>query len=99
MLGLAGANFDFYFSCPALPGTGNYFVHVEHLMLEYFNEVYGGIDDHRKFPILNKNAGWDRGFNGGTDWWKKPLKASGKRPPWELTPTNFNDFAPLDDPE
>lgn len=99
MLGLAGADFDFYFARPALSGTATYFKHVEHLMLEYFSEQYGGMDDRRRFPILNKNAGSNRKFPGGTDWWKKPLKASGKRPLWELKPTDFSDFAPLDDDE
>ena len=99
MLGLAGADFDFYFARPALSGTATYFKHVEHLMLEYFSEQYGGMDDRRRFPILNKNAGNNRKFSGGTDWWKKSLKASGKRPLWELKPTDFSDFAPLDDGE
>ena len=97
MLGLAGADFDFHFSQPALSGTANYFKHVEHLMLEYFMEQYGGMDELRRFPILNKNAGTDKGFSGGSGWWKKPLKASGRRPTWELKPTDFSDFAPLDD--
>lgn len=99
MLGLAGADFDFYFACPALSGTATYYKHVEHLMLEYFKEQYGGMDDKRRFPILNTNAGNNKEFNGGDDWWKKPLKASGKRPLWELKPTNFSDFAPLDGDE
>lgn len=99
MLGLSGSDFDFYFARPALPGTATYFKHVEHLMLEYFSEQYGGMDDKRRFPILNKNAGNNKEFNGGDDWWKMPLKASGKRPLWELRPTNFSDFAPLDGDE
>ncbi len=100
MLDLAGADFDFYFARPALPGTAMYFKHVEHLMLEYFSEQYGGMDDKRRFPILNKNAGANKEFPGGTDWWKKPLKAAGRRPLWELKPTDYyTDFAPLDDDE
>ncbi len=96
MLSLAGANFDFYFARPSLRHTSTYYKHVEHLMLEYFSEQYGGMDDKRRFPILNKNAGINKKFPGGTNWWKKPLKASGKRPLWELNPTNFSDFPPLD---
>lgn len=99
MLDLAGADFDFYFARPALPGTATYFKHVEHLMLEYFSEQYGGLDDGRRFPILNKNAGSDKDFHGGTDWWKKPLKAYGQTPLWELKPTDYSDYAPLDDDE
>jgi len=96
MLGLAGADYDFYFAQPALAGTKDYFKHVEHMMLEYFSEQYAGMDDKRRFPILNKNAGNNKRYSGGTDWWKKPLKAAGKRPQWELKPTDYSDFAPLD---
>lgn len=96
MLSLSGADFDFFFAKPARPGTKEYFKHVEHLMLEYFSEQYGGMDDKRRYPILNKNAGNDRNYAEGSCWWKKPLKASGKRPLWELRPTDFCDFAPLD---
>lgn len=97
MLGLSGADFDFHFAKPALAGTAEYFKHVEHLMLEYFSEQYGGMDDKRRFPILNKNAGNDKSYSGGNEWWKTPLKAAGKRPLWEIKPTDFSDFAPLDD--
>jgi hypothetical protein len=96
MLGLSGANFDFHFSHASRPGTANYFKHVEHQMLEYFCEQYGGMDDVRRYPILNKNAGNDKGYAEGSDWWKKPLKAQGRRPTWELKPTDFSDFRPLD---
>ena len=96
MLDLSGADFDFHFSQPALSGTGDYFKHVEHSMLEYFSEIYAGMDDKRRFPILNKNAGTFMGYAGGTEWWKKPLKAQGKRPLWEIKPTDYSDFAPLD---
>lgn len=96
MRDLSGADFDFHFSRPALAGTGDYFEHVEHSMLEYFSDQYAGLDDKRRFPILNKNAGAYKGYPGGSDWWKKPLKASGKRPLWALYPTKFGDFAPLD---
>ncbi len=99
MFDLAGADFDFYFARPALQRTSTYYKHVENLMLEYFSEQYGGMDETRRFPILNKNAGSNKQFKGGTEWWKKPLKASGKRPLWELKPTDFSDFAPLDGDE
>ena len=97
MLGLSGADFDFHFSRPALAGCGDYFHDVEHAMLEYFSTSYGGMDDKRRFPILNKNAGAFKGYVGGTEWWKKPLRATGKRPLWELKPTDYSDFKPLDD--
>lgn len=97
MLSLSGADFDFHFSQPARAGTGEYFKHVEHSMLEYFKNSYAGMDDKRRFPILNKNAGTFMGYAAGEDWWKKPLKAQGKRPLWEIKPTDFSDFAPLED--
>ena len=96
MLGLNGANFDFHFAQPARSGTSSYFKHVEHLMLDYFSAQYGGMDDKRRFPILNKNAGSNKEYSEGSDWWKKPLKAAGRRPRWEIKPTNYSDFAPLD---
>jgi len=63
------------------------------------NQQYKGLDDKRRFPILNKNAGTNKGFSEGNDWWKKPLKAAGKCPLWELKPTDFSNFAPLDSGE
>ncbi len=96
MLDLSGANFDFYFAKPALAGTAAYYKHVEHLMLEHFSNQCGGMDDQRRFPLLNKNAGSNKYFSGGSTWWKKPLMAAGKTPLWELKPTKFSDFAPLD---
>ena len=97
MLDLSGANFDFYFACPARQNAPKYYKHVEFLMLKYFNEQYGGIDDWRRFPILNKNSGSDQDLQSGTDWWTKPLKATGKKPLWELWPTDYSKYAPLDD--
>jgi hypothetical protein len=95
MLDLSGANFDFYVACPALAGTAMYYKQVEHHMLEYFHDQFDGVHEQRRYPILNKNAGTNMKYPGGTDWWKKPLKASGRRPLWELTPSKFSDFAPL----
>ncbi|MEX0683751.1 MAG: hypothetical protein WD904_01995 [Dehalococcoidia bacterium] len=95
MLSVAGANFDFHFARPALPGTAMYYKQVEHNMLKYFHDQYGGLYEKRRYPILNRNAGINMKYPGGTDWWKRPLKASGRRPLWELTPTKFGDFPPL----
>lgn len=98
MLDLSGANFDFYFACPARQNATTYYKHVEYLMLKYFNEQYGGIDDSRRFPILNKNSGSNQHLAPGKkDLWKTPLKATGKKPLWELWPTDYSKYAPLDD--
>jgi hypothetical protein len=99
MLDLSGANFDFYFACPARQNAPMYYKHVEYLMLKYFNRQYGGLDDQRRYPILNKNSGSNRNLGDGSDWWKRPLKAIGRKPQWELTPTDYNDYAPLDQGE
>jgi len=97
MLSLSGANFDFHFARPGRPGPStSYYKHVEHCMLEYFSEQYGGMDDKRRFPLLNKNAGSRKTYSEDTEWWKKPLKAVGRRPQWEIKPTDYSDFAPLD---
>lgn len=96
MNSLSGANFDFWFAKPRLAGTEDYYKHIEHLMLSYFHEKFGGINDARRFPILNKNAGAEKNIQAGDQWWKKPLKTAGKRPLWELVPTNHSDFETLD---
>ncbi len=96
MESLSGANFDFYVAQPALAGTAHYYKHVEHLMLEHFCQEYGGLGDKKRFPILNSNAGSNKNFNGGNEWWKKPLKATGKKPQWELKPTSNSEFGALD---
>lgn len=96
MQDLSGANFDFHFAVPARRHAALYYKHVEYLMLDHFSEQYGGMDERRRFPLLNKNAGSDRGYNSGSEWWKKPLKASGRRPLWEIRPTSYSDYAPLD---
>lgn len=97
MLSLSGANFDFSFSRPSLKGTSSYYKHVEYLMLEYFSAKYSGLDGKKRFPILNSITGSDKKYKAGGYWWKKPLQSSGKRPLWELCPTSFSDFAPLDE--
>lgn len=97
MLDLLGANFDFHFALPKRKGRSHdYYKHVEHCMLEYFSKEYGGLDDKKRFPLLNKNAGSKKKYSEDSEWWKKPLKASGRKPHWELKPTENSYFAPLD---
>ena len=96
MQSLSGANFDFCFANPHKPYHTDYHKHVEFQMLEYFSEKIGGIDNKKRFPILNKNAGANKHIDEGEDWWTTPLKATGKRPFWALKPTEHSDFAPLD---
>ena len=96
MQSLSGANFDFCFANPHKPYHPDYHKHVEFQMLEYFSEKIGGIDNKKRFPILNKNAGANKHIDEGEDWWTTPLKATGKRPFWALKPTEHSDFAPLD---
>lgn len=90
MQSLTGANFDFHIARPANPKSDRYHIHVEWQMLEYFSEIYGSK------PILNKNKGSAQGINSNSIWWKSPLQVRGRRPRWELRPTNFSEFALLD---
>lgn len=99
MLDLSGAEFDFYFACPARQNAPLFYKHVEYLMLHYFNELCGGIDDSRRYPILNKNSGSNQHLKPFKPWWKTPLKATGRKPLWELWPTDYSKYAPLDDGE
>lgn len=98
MHSLSGADFDFSFANPARQNSPSYYKHVEHLMLEYFAERFGG-SGKRRFPILNRYAGTDRHLPSGNEWWKMPLTAPRKGPLWELRPTDFSDFRPLDNTE
>lgn len=96
MLSVNGANFDFRFARPGLQGGTTYYKHVEFLMLQEFGKKYGGLSESRCYPLLNRNAGSNQGYAGGSDWWKKPLHHAGPRPKWELHPTSFNEFKALD---
>src|SRR3546814_12899634 len=85
MQSLSGSTFDFSFARPALQNATNYYKHVEFKMLEHFCEKYGGLDEKRRFPMLNKNVGSDRGFNGGTDWGlsnQRGIRVSSKGRQW-----------------
>lgn len=89
MLSVAGANFDFYLTEPKGSSGENYYKHIEYMLLERFRERHG------EYPLLNKNAGSRKEFDGAGKGWDKPLKASGKKPIWELRATNHCDFAKL----
>jgi len=100
MQSLSGANFDFYFAQPSITGPKkDYHKHIEYLMLAYFSERFGGIKGKTRFPVLNKNAGSDKGFDAGTEWWKKPLRFYKKGVIWALNPTEYLHFRPLDEDE
>lgn len=90
MQSLSGANFGFSFAKPELDGHPDYYKHVEWQMLDHFKKSYG------RYPLFNKNAGSKKVVEGGTDWWKSPLKNSGKRPKWCISPTEHSDFGTLD---
>jgi hypothetical protein len=96
MESLSGANFDFSFASPHKPYHTDYYKHVEYQMLEYFSQKIGGIDDKKRYPILNKNAGANKNIKEDEGWWTTPLKATGRRPYWALKPTEHSDFASLD---
>jgi len=96
MLSVNGANFDFRFARPGLQGGTTYYKHVEFLMLQEFEQKYGGLSEARCYPLLNKNAGSNQQYTGGTTWWKKPLSPVGRKPKWELKPTDHSEFKALD---
>ncbi len=82
MMGLAGANFDFYLTEPKSNEGDSYFKHIEFQLLDAFRAGVGG----GNFPLLNKNAGTKQNMQLGKGW-DKPLKASGKKPTWAIAPT------------
>lgn len=94
MLGLSGANFDFRFSVPFREDEPEYYKHVEHLMLEDFHKTYGGLHD-RKYPLMNRYAGSNKKITNPGAWWRLPLKMSGKKIKWALSPAR-DDFGTLD---
>lgn len=98
MESVSGANFDFSFASPKklFYRGDDYYKHVEFLMLEYFCEKVGGVDETRRYPILNRNAGADKDIDDNDEWWNTPLKATGRKPLWALKPTHHSHFAPLD---
>ena len=90
MQSLSGANFDFYISEPEMDGHADYYKHIEWRMINDFSKRFS-----RK-PILNKNAGSKRNIQDeGEDWWKRPIKNSGKQPRWALLPTKHSGFGEL----
>jgi hypothetical protein len=86
---LAGADFDFHLTEPKSEEE-SYFKHVEFLMLDYFKSKAG------RYPLLNKNAGSKQSVSVAGTGWKKPLKRSGRKPIWEVRPTEHWDIDVLD---
>ncbi|TDM05711.1 MAG: hypothetical protein C4K60_13370 [Ideonella sp. MAG2] len=91
MRSLSGADFDFDFAVPARPGTRDYYKDVEYQMLEWFNLKFGD-QSKRCFPLMNKIKGTKKNNTSDSEWWTKPLKATGARPLWEITPIAANKF-------
>ncbi len=90
MMSVAGANFDFYLTEPKGSPGDLYYKHIEYMLLDKFWEKHGS------YPLLNTNAGSRKEFEGAGKGWDKPLKGSGKKPVWEIRPTQHSDFAKLD---
>lgn len=89
MLSVAGSNFDFYLTEPKSSLGDLYYKHIEYMLLAKFSEKYGG------YPILNKNAGSQKEFEGAGKGWDKPLKGAGKKPIWEIRATKHCNFVKL----
>ena len=97
MQSLSGTDFDFFISEPKMPGpgvAGEYFKHVEYLLLDRFKKKFGGAEREVWFPLLNSNAGSKKNLDSG-DGWDKPLSRAGKTPRWALEPTRYWDFEKL----
>ncbi len=90
MMSVAGANFDFYLTEPKGSPGDLYYKHIEYMLLEKF------WDKHDCYPLLNTNAGSRKEFDEIGKGWDKPLKASGKKPIWEIRATKHCEFAKLD---
>jgi hypothetical protein len=90
MMSIAGANFDFYLTEPKSSPGDLFYKHIEYMLLDKFLEKYGS------YPLLNTNAGSKKEFDVAAKGWDKPLKASGKKPIWEIKPTKHSDFGSLD---
>lgn len=90
MMSIAGANFDFYLTEPVKSQGDMYYKHIEYMLLNDFHSKRG------EFPLLNTNAGSKKDFDDVGAGWNKPLKASGKKPVWQIKPTKHWQFAKLD---
>lgn len=82
MMSLAGADFDFYLAEPKDKNGDGYFKQLEHDLLQNFRAKIG----NGKYPLLNKNAGSNVDLKLG-EGWNYPLKLSGKKPTWAISPT------------
>jgi hypothetical protein len=91
MMSLAGASFTFYLTEPKGHHDA-YFKHIEFMLLDNFKTKIGG----DRYPLLNKNAGWDQKINGVGTGWNRPLKNSGKKPIWSIKPTVHWGLSALD---
>jgi len=94
MLSLNGANFDFYVCEPWKPYCRRHDYHkqIEHALLASFGETFGGIKKNCPFPIMNKISGSNRNLEIEGNWWRKPLKKSGTKTYWVLSPGNNSEF-------
>lgn len=97
MQSVSGTNFDFFISEPKRRGGGisiDYYKQIEFSLLQKFEQKFGGHGG--QYPLLNKNAGSDKGLLPGKGW-DKPLSRAGKTPSWALHPTKYGNFTKLGD--
>tara|TARA_Y100001001_G_C7886467_1_gene266572 strand:+ start:162 stop:779 length:618 start_codon:yes stop_codon:yes gene_type:complete len=92
MMSVAGANFDFHFTDPKYKTGPDYYKHIEYMLLEKFAEKKGG----GQYPLLNTNAGSNRGYEEMTKGWDQPLVGYRRRAIWQIKPTKHWEFAKLD---
>jgi len=92
MLSVSGSNFDFYFAQAIRGDEAEYFNQVEFWMIDWFSQKHREGEQTPQLPLMNKNIGVDKDLPDDDGWWAKPLKESGKKPLWEMKPTNFSEF-------
>ena len=94
MLSLNGANFDFFLCEPWKSHYRGKDFHkqVEHQMIADFVQNYAGISERYCFPLMNKIAGSDKKIDIEENWWRSPLKRSGTKTNWILSPGPNSEF-------
>lgn len=88
MKSLSGVNFNFHVAEPKklYYRKNDYHQSVEYYMLERFKEEYG------QYPLMNKNSGSDKSVGEDEKWWRKPIKTTGQKIYWEISPTAASNF-------
>lgn len=94
LLSLNGINFDFFVCEPwrrHYRGS-DFHKQIEFELIRDFGENYGGLSSNGDFPLMNKIAGSPRNLEVSSNWWRTPLKRSGTKTEWVLSPGPNSEF-------